>query len=115
MTAFCFVHQWYIYGVSEGKSIWEVDRKYPEFYTLDQKLKEFHGSELEDCVLPPKKLMGTKSQEFIDSKREAFEAYLQVNFVFYRNIISIFKREILHCIMNQCSRSQLGVMSLENI
>lgn len=61
----------------ERHSSWMVDRKYPEFYTLDQKLKEFHGSELEDCVLPPKKLMGTKSYEFIDGKKDQFETYLQ--------------------------------------
>ena len=58
--------------------MWNVGRKYTEFYTLDQKLKEFHGSELEDCVLPPKKIIGTKTQEFIEGKKELFENYLQV-------------------------------------
>ncbi|XP_053384502.1 sorting nexin-14-like [Mercenaria mercenaria] len=62
---------------NEGRSSWTVARKYTEFYTLEQKLKEFHGSELDDCVLPPKKIMGTKNQEFIEGKRELFESYLE--------------------------------------
>ncbi|XP_060564967.1 sorting nexin-14-like [Ruditapes philippinarum] len=61
----------------DGHSVWNVGRKYTEFYTLDQKLKEFHGVELEDCVLPPKKFIGTKTQEFIEGKKELFENYLQ--------------------------------------
>lgn len=33
---------------------------------------------LQDCRLPPKKLIGTNNQEFTESKREQFETYLQV-------------------------------------
>ncbi|KAL4225712.1 Sorting nexin-14 [Mactra antiquata] len=61
----------------EGKATWTVARKYTEFYTLEQKLKEFHGEMMEDCLLPPKKIIGTKNQDFIDGKREPFEQYLQ--------------------------------------
>lgn len=40
----------------------------------------FCGTEglLQDCRLPPKKLIGTNNQEFTESKREQFETYLQV-------------------------------------
>lgn len=34
--------------------------------------------EFVDCQLPPKKSFGTKSQEFVESKKEVFEQYLQV-------------------------------------
>ena len=34
--------------------------------------------EFEDCALPSKKAFGTKTKEFLESKREAFEAYIQV-------------------------------------
>ncbi|XP_025108729.1 sorting nexin-14-like isoform X2 [Pomacea canaliculata] len=63
--------------VQEGdKSSWTVARRYHEFYVLEQKLTEFHG-EFVDCQLPPKKSFGTKSQEFVESKKEVFEQYLQ--------------------------------------
>jgi sorting nexin-14 len=55
----------------------DIGRRYPEFYVLEQKLKEFHG-DFEDCQLPPKKSFGTKRQEFTESRREIFEQYLQV-------------------------------------
>ena len=35
--------------------------------------------EFTDCLLPAKKLMGTKNHDFMDSKRDAFEQYLQVS------------------------------------
>lgn len=62
---------------NDGKSMWTVPRKYYEFYVLEQKLTEFHGEFTGDCVLPPKKLMGTKNHDFMDGKRDAFEQYLQ--------------------------------------
>ncbi|XP_071954615.1 sorting nexin-14-like isoform X2 [Antedon mediterranea] len=56
---------------------WEVQRRYQEFYVLDSKLKEFHGGEFDDVPLPTKRPFGNKSKEFIDSKRNCFEKYLQ--------------------------------------
>nr|XP_022337041.1 sorting nexin-14-like isoform X1 [Crassostrea virginica] len=56
---------------------WIVDRRYHEFYVLENKLAEFHEGLLQDCRLPPKKVIGTNKQEFIEGKREQFEAYLQ--------------------------------------
>ena len=34
--------------------------------------------EFEDAPLPTKKLVGTRNQEFLETKRAAFEQYLQV-------------------------------------
>ncbi|KAL3842670.1 hypothetical protein ACJMK2_020660 [Sinanodonta woodiana] len=61
---------------TEGRSHWTVPRRYLEFYVLEQKLTEFHG-EFMHCMLPSKKVIGTKKQDFIDSMREPFEKYLQ--------------------------------------
>ncbi|XP_074646069.1 sorting nexin-14-like [Tubulanus polymorphus] len=57
-------------------SNWTVNRRYNEFYAMEQKLREFHG-EFPDCKPPPKKSLGTKSAEFLESKRLVFEKYLQ--------------------------------------
>ena len=32
-----------------------------------------------DCILPAKKTFGTRNYEFMDSKKDQFENYLQVN------------------------------------
>lgn len=98
-----------------------LSRKYAEFYVLEQKLTEFHGEilfwhlnvflststsihgisiscmhtfvgEFDDAILPPKKLVGTRNQEFLESKRIAFEQYLQVSL-----ISSIAPKELLDC------------------
>ncbi|XP_077442886.1 sorting nexin-14-like isoform X2 [Stigmatopora argus] len=55
---------------------WRVHRRYLEFYVLESKLTEFHGA-FPDAQLPPKRILGPKNQEFLTSKREDFEAYLQ--------------------------------------
>jgi sorting nexin-14 len=55
---------------------WMLERRYHEFYVLDQKLQEFHG-EFEDAQLPSKKTFLPKSISFYDSQREIFESYLQ--------------------------------------
>ncbi|KAK2154419.1 hypothetical protein LSH36_269g07049 [Paralvinella palmiformis] len=59
-------------------SNWTIERRYPEFYVLEQKLTEFHG-EFEEIHLPPKKSFRTKRKEFLESVRVSFEQYLQVN------------------------------------
>ncbi|TGZ68565.1 hypothetical protein CRM22_004180 [Opisthorchis felineus] len=57
------------------QTIARVDRKYSEFYVLEQKLIEFHGSAITQ-TLPPRKLT-PRTFEFLESKRELFEEYLQ--------------------------------------
>ncbi|XP_059842571.1 sorting nexin-14 isoform X4 [Hypanus sabinus] len=53
-----------------------VYRRYFEFYVLESKLTEFHGS-FPDAQLPSKRLIGPKNCEFLKSKREEFQEYLQ--------------------------------------
>ncbi|KAI1897399.1 hypothetical protein AGOR_G00082900 [Albula goreensis] len=55
---------------------WSVYRRYLEFYVLESKLTEFHGS-FPDTQLPSKRIIGPKNYEFLTSKREEFEEYLQ--------------------------------------
>ncbi|XP_027857224.1 sorting nexin-14 isoform X9 [Xiphophorus couchianus] len=55
---------------------WSVYRRYLEFYVLESKLTEFHGS-FPDAQLPSKRIIGPKNYEFLTSKREEFEEYLQ--------------------------------------
>ncbi|KAL4649027.1 sorting nexin-14 isoform X2 [Arapaima gigas] len=55
---------------------WSVYRRYHEFYVLESKLTEFHGS-FPDAQLPSKRILGPKNFEFLASKREEFEEYLQ--------------------------------------
>lgn len=56
---------------------WTVDRRYHDFYTLESKLTEFHG-EFPDTQLPPKRILfGPRGIEFMESKRQVFEEFLQ--------------------------------------
>ncbi|XP_031644241.1 sorting nexin-14 isoform X13 [Oncorhynchus kisutch] len=55
---------------------WSVYRRYLEFYVLESKLTEFHGS-FPDAQLPSKRIIGPKNYEFLTSKREEFQEYLQ--------------------------------------
>uniref|UniRef100_A0A3P9LMV0 PX domain-containing protein n=1 Tax=Oryzias latipes TaxID=8090 RepID=A0A3P9LMV0_ORYLA len=55
---------------------WFVPRRYLEFYVLESKLTEFHGT-FADAQLPSKRIIGPKNYEFLQSKREEFEDYLQ--------------------------------------
>ncbi|NXJ67012.1 SNX14 protein, partial [Rostratula benghalensis] len=55
---------------------WSVYRKYLEFYVLESKLTEFHGA-FPDAQLPSKRIIGPKNYEFLKSKREEFQEYLQ--------------------------------------
>ncbi|KAG7465819.1 hypothetical protein MATL_G00157840 [Megalops atlanticus] len=55
---------------------WSVYRRYLEFYVLESKLTEFHGS-FPDAQLPSKRIIGPKNYEFLMSKREEFQEYLQ--------------------------------------
>lgn len=55
---------------------WSVYRRYLEFYVLESKLTEFHGS-FPDAQLPSKRIIGPKNYEYLTSKRVEFEEYLQ--------------------------------------
>uniref|UniRef100_A0A1A8H4A6 Sorting nexin-14 n=1 Tax=Nothobranchius korthausae TaxID=1143690 RepID=A0A1A8H4A6_9TELE len=55
---------------------WSVYRRYLEFYVLESKLTEFHGS-FPDAQLPSKRIIGPKNYEFLTSKREDFQECLQ--------------------------------------
>ncbi|XP_037341613.2 sorting nexin-14-like isoform X4 [Pungitius pungitius] len=55
---------------------WSVYRRYLEFYVFESKLTEFHGS-FPDAHLPSKRIIGPKNYEFLTSKREEFQEYLQ--------------------------------------
>ncbi|KAM8832585.1 sorting nexin-14 [Spinachia spinachia] len=55
---------------------WSVYRRYLEFYVLESKLTEFHGT-FADAQLPSKRIIGPKNCDFLASKREEFEEYLQ--------------------------------------
>ncbi|XP_049774784.1 sorting nexin-14-like isoform X1 [Schistocerca cancellata] len=56
---------------------WTVDRRYNDFYVLESKLTEFHG-EFTDIHLPPKRVIsGPRGVEFMESKRQVFEDFLQ--------------------------------------
>uniref|UniRef100_A0A665VPK2 Sorting nexin-14-like n=1 Tax=Echeneis naucrates TaxID=173247 RepID=A0A665VPK2_ECHNA len=62
--------------VGLGPEQWSVYRRYMEFYVLESKLTEFHGT-FADAQLPSKRIIGPKNYEFLVSKREEFEEYLQ--------------------------------------
>ncbi|RMX46311.1 hypothetical protein pdam_00000565 [Pocillopora damicornis] len=60
---------------------WDVARRYKEFFVLQSKLQEFHGS-IDDSLLPPKrnssKSISQKSTAiYFDACRVQFEKYLQ--------------------------------------
>ncbi|NXD81317.1 SNX14 protein, partial [Halcyon senegalensis] len=55
---------------------WSVYRRYLEFYVLESKLTEFHGT-FPDAQLPSKRIIGPKNYELLKSKREGFQEYLQ--------------------------------------
>ncbi|KAL8186224.1 UNVERIFIED_CONTAM: Sorting nexin-14 [Gekko kuhli] len=55
---------------------WSIYRRYLEFYVLESKLTEFHGT-FPDAQLPSKRIIGPKNFEYLQSKREDFQEYLQ--------------------------------------
>ncbi|KAK4468896.1 hypothetical protein MN116_008056 [Schistosoma mekongi] len=57
------------------KQVAKVTRKYSEFYVLEQKLIEFHGSFITKQL--PKRQLTPRTMEFLESKCDAFEVYLQ--------------------------------------
>ncbi|XP_029610140.1 sorting nexin-14 isoform X4 [Salmo trutta] len=65
-----------VFSVGHETENWSIFRRYMEFYVLENKLTEFHGS-FADAQLPSKRIIGPKNSEFLSSKREEFEEYLQ--------------------------------------
>ncbi|XP_028421288.1 sorting nexin-14 isoform X6 [Perca flavescens] len=63
-------------AVGHESENWSVYRRYLEFYVFESKLTEFHGS-FPDAQLPSKRIIGPKNYEFLTSKREEFQEYLQ--------------------------------------
>ncbi|XP_072313489.1 sorting nexin-14 isoform X2 [Eucyclogobius newberryi] len=63
-------------AVGQEEENWSVYRRYLEFYVLESKLTEFHGS-FPNAQLPSKRIIGPKNYEFLASKRVEFEEYLQ--------------------------------------
>ena len=59
------------------KSGTSVYRTYNDFYSLEQKLKQFHGEKL-TTQLPAKRMFNTKNIEYLDVDRPKFEAFLKV-------------------------------------
>ncbi|CAH8864109.1 unnamed protein product [Trichobilharzia szidati] len=57
------------------RQVARVTRKYSEFYVLEQKLTEFHGSFITKQL--PRRQLTPRSMEFLESKCEVFESYLQ--------------------------------------
>lgn len=67
-------------GESKSNSIftWLVERKYDEFYVLDDKLKKFHGNAHDSIAsLSPKRTLFKQSLAFLEGRRRQFEKYIQ--------------------------------------
>ena len=56
---------------------WTVERRYNEFYVLESKLKEFHGQNLNDICLPPKRSFVKLNKSFLESRRPDMENFLK--------------------------------------
>eukprot|EP00794_Sanderia_malayensis_P008846 gene8846-9794_t len=66
-------------GTKEGfrsEEKWQLTRKYNEFFVLDSKLRQFHGS-LHRTELPAKRTILKKDLDFLASCRLPFQEYLQ--------------------------------------
>ena len=57
--------------------LWTIGRKYDEFFTLEEKLREFHGNSVRLGLLPDKKVFRAKNRSFMDAHRPFFERFLQ--------------------------------------
>lgn len=72
----------YIIVVKISDFKWKVKHRYSEFYTLHNQLIIEHG--VSKDILPSKKVIGTKNEHFIKSRRKALEEYLRKIFTFLR-------------------------------
>lgn len=64
----------YLIEVKVGEIIWTLKHRYNEFAELHETLVSEHCVEKE--ILPPKKLIGNKSEAFIEKRRLGLEIYL---------------------------------------
>lgn len=59
------------------ESKWIVERQFNEFYTLESKLKEFHGEELDNVALPAKKPFSRINRTLLEQYRGDLEEFLR--------------------------------------
>ncbi|XP_055328690.1 sorting nexin-14-like [Paramacrobiotus metropolitanus] len=60
----------------QGK-VWSVQRKYSEFYILDAKIREFHGTLDASSYLPPKRAWFAPTLEYLQMHVGNFERFLK--------------------------------------
>lgn len=66
---------YYKVEVIVGNVNWYVLKRYSEFYELHSQLIGDHG--VSKDILPPKKVIGNKTPEFIETRRQGLENYLR--------------------------------------
>lgn len=64
----------YIIQIEIGDISWTVSRRYSEFAKLHQVLVADHGVTTD--ILPPKKIIGNRDEQFIEERRNSLEGYL---------------------------------------
>lgn len=80
------------YRIRSGCSVF---RTYNDFYSLEQKLKQFHGEKL-IAQLPAKKIFITKDQEYLDVVRPRFESFLKVSSLLLDKCVPV-ERMAMNC------------------
>ncbi|XP_050314481.1 nischarin [Anthonomus grandis grandis] len=73
---------YYIIQVTVGEIKWKVKHRYNDFYTLHNKLVIDHG--VSKDILPSKKVIGNKTNQFIEMRKKGLEEYLQRILVFLK-------------------------------
>jgi sorting nexin-14 len=67
--------------VDSSSDSWVIERRYQEFYGLENKLKEFHGESLTSCPnfvsLPSKSWTNRESLVFLNCRKGDFESFLR--------------------------------------
>ncbi|OTF78404.1 sorting nexin-like protein [Euroglyphus maynei] len=63
--------------VDESSTLMINERQFNEFYTLESKLKEFHGEEIDAISLPPRRTFVRITKQLLETHREKFEQFLQ--------------------------------------
>lgn len=66
---------YYKIEISVADVKWTVSHRYSEFYDLHTHLVTDHG--VSKDILPPKKVIGNKTPEFIENRRKGLESYLR--------------------------------------
>ncbi|KAH9526276.1 Sorting nexin-14 [Dermatophagoides farinae] len=63
--------------VDESCTLMINERQFNEFYTLESKLKEFHGEEIDAISLPSRRTFVRITRQLLETHREKFEKFLQ--------------------------------------